>query len=96
MTSCKDGKCACCDQSTLISKDMAFFEKARAHIKGDILGKPLNGREYYFLMFGCVNAQQIKFVKDCGEKLKGYINKKDWAEAEKIIKETHKFRDGAA
>jgi len=92
MVECKDGKCACCDLSTTITTDMTFIEKMRAHIKGDILGKPLNGREYYYLMFGCVNAGQIKEIKDLGDKLKICIDKEDRDGSKNIVEKINKFK----
>lgn len=93
MTECKDGQCACCnDISTTIETDMGFIDKLRAHIKGDTLGKLLNEREYYYLMFGCVNAKQISEVKEIGEKLKDAIDLGNWYKAELIIKEMNKYQ----
>lgn len=93
MSECKDGQCACCDSTTTIVTDMTFIEKARAHIKGDILGRPLNGREYYYLIFGCVNAEQITEIKNFGDKLKICIENEDYNESEKVIKEIYKFKN---
>jgi hypothetical protein len=93
MTTCKSGKCACCDVSTTIKSNITLFEKLRAHLKGDILGRSLNGREYYYLMFGCVNAEQIEFIKDCGDRLKKCIGVNDREGCLQIEDEIKKFKE---
>jgi hypothetical protein len=42
---------------------MKFTEKVISHIKGDILGIVLTENEYYYLMFRCENADDIKLIK---------------------------------
>ena len=73
---------------------MTFVEKVRAHIKGDVFGKPINEREYYYLMFGCINSKQIAAVKKLYEDLEDAIDWKDTIESNRIYEEIKKYRAG--
>jgi hypothetical protein len=60
--------------------------KIKAHLKGDIFGVPISEREYYYLMFGCVNQKCIDRVKQDGQRLKMLIENRKLSKAMEAYK----------
>jgi len=47
----------------MTGEKMNLLEKIIAHVKGDLLGRVLSEKEYYYLKFGCETSEDITIIK---------------------------------